>query len=109
MMPNHDDSLKKFTKELQSLVKNEDEDECVQQSKESGKCSYESSKENEEYFESGGRTLPLFFAFFKLLKQKVNNVLEQKPSRHDVEFEESSGLANENYLPLCFSSFEWLK
>ena len=28
---------------------------------------------------------------------------------HDVEYEESSGLANENYLPLCFSSFELLK
>jgi hypothetical protein len=109
MMPNHDDSLEKINKELQPLVENEAEDECVQQSKESGKCAYDSSKENEEYFESGGRTLPLCFTSFKLLKQNVYNVLDQKPSRHDVESKESNGLVNENYLPLCFSSFEWLK
>jgi hypothetical protein len=46
---------------------------------------------------------------FKLLKQNVYNVSNQKSSRHDVEYEESNGLANENYLPLCFSSFELLK
>jgi hypothetical protein len=93
------------------LVENEDEDEdeCVQQSKESGRCAYDNNKENEEYFESDGRTLPLCFAYFKLLKQNVNNVSEQIPSSHDVESEERSGLANEDYLPLCFSSFEWLK
>jgi len=44
-----------------------------------------------------------------LLKKNVYNVLDQKYSRHEVEYEESSGLANEKYLPLCFSSFEWLK
>jgi hypothetical protein len=44
-----------------------------------------------------------------LLKQNVYNVSNQKSSRHDVEYEESSGLANENYLPLSFSSFELLK
>jgi hypothetical protein len=53
--------------------------------------------------------LPLCFASFKLLKKNVYNVSNQKSSRHDVEYEESSGLANENYLPLCFSSFELLK
>jgi hypothetical protein len=53
--------------------------------------------------------LPLCFASFKLLKKNVYNVSNQKSFRHDVEYEESSGLANENYLPLCFSSFELLK
>jgi hypothetical protein len=37
------------------------------------------------------------------------NVSNKKSSRHDVEYEERSGLANEKYLPLCFSSFELLK
>jgi hypothetical protein len=55
------------------------------------------------------RTLPLCFASFKVLKQNVNNVSDQKPSRYDVKFEESNRLANEEYLLLCFSSFEWLK
>jgi hypothetical protein len=44
-----------------------------------------------------------------LLKKNVYNVSNQKSSRHDVEYEEISGLANENCLPLCFSSFELLK
>jgi hypothetical protein len=44
-----------------------------------------------------------------LLKKNIYNVLDQKSSRHDVEYEERNGLANENYLPLCFSSFELLK
>jgi hypothetical protein len=91
------------------LVENEVEDECVQQSKERGKCACESSKENEEDFESGGRTLRLCFSSFKLLKKNVYNVSNQKSSRHDVDYEESGGLANENHLPLCFSSFEFLK
>jgi hypothetical protein len=33
----------------------------------------------------------------------------REPPWHNVEYEESSGLRDENYLPLCFSSFEWLK
>jgi hypothetical protein len=44
-----------------------------------------------------------------MLKQNVYNVSNQKASKHDVESEESSGLTNKNSLPLCFSSFEWLK
>jgi hypothetical protein len=44
-----------------------------------------------------------------LLKKNVCNVPNQKSSRHDVEYEESNGLTNENRLPLCFSSFELLK
>jgi hypothetical protein len=44
-----------------------------------------------------------------LLKKNVNNVSNHKSSRHDVEYEESNGLSNEIYLPLCFSSFELLK
>jgi hypothetical protein len=51
----------------------------------------------------------LCFSSFKLLKQNVYNVSKQKSYRHDVEYEESSGITNENYLPLCFSSFELLK
>jgi len=43
------------------------------------------------------------------LKLNVYNVSDLKLSRHDVESEESSGLKNENYIPLYFSSFEWLK
>ena len=109
MIPNHDDSLEKINKELQQLVENEVEDECIQQFKESGKCAYDNSKENEEDFESGGRTLQLWFSSFKLLKKNVYNVSNQKSSRHDVDYEESGGLANENHLPLCFSSFELLK
>jgi hypothetical protein len=46
MMSNHDYSLRKIDKELQPLVENEVEYECVQQSKESGKCAYDSGKEN---------------------------------------------------------------
>jgi hypothetical protein len=49
------------------------------------------------------------FCFFQIAEENVYNVSNQKASRHDVEYEESSGLTNENYLPLCFSSFEWLK
>jgi hypothetical protein len=44
-----------------------------------------------------------------LLKKNVHNVSNHKSSRHDVEYEESSGLSNESYLPLCFPSFELLK
>jgi hypothetical protein len=44
-----------------------------------------------------------------LLKQNVYIVSNQKSLQHDVEYEENNGLANENYLPLCFSSFELLK
>ena len=73
------------------------------------KCTYDDTGKNEEGFRSSNRTLPLCFASFKLLKQNVYNVSNQKSSMHDVEYEESSGLANENYLPLCFSSFELLK
>jgi hypothetical protein len=69
------------------LVEDESENECVQQSKEIEKCAYDNSEENEECFESGERTLPLCFASFKLLKQKVDNVSNQKSSRHDVEYE----------------------
>ena len=43
------------------------------------------------------------------MKKNVYNVSDQKSSRHDVKSKESSRLGNENYLPLCFSSFEWLK
>jgi hypothetical protein len=91
------------------LVKDEYENEYVQQSKEIEKCAYDSSEENEEGFESSERTFPLCFASFELLKKNVYNVSNKKSSRHDVEYEESSGLANENCLPLCFSSFELLK
>jgi hypothetical protein len=53
--------------------------------------------------------LLLCFYSFKLFKHNVYNVSNNKSSSHDVEYEGSSGLANENYLPLCFSSFELLK
>jgi hypothetical protein len=69
-----------------------------QQCNESNQPTYHSYKEeNEEGFESSERTLPLCFASFELLKKNVCNVPNQKSSRHDVEYEESSGLANENY------------
>jgi hypothetical protein len=71
--------------------------------------SCDNDEEHEESIESGEITFPLCFSSFKLLKKNVYNVSNQKSSRHDVEYEESSGLANENYLPLCFSSFELLK
>jgi len=129
LIPNHTDSLKQIDKKLrlyshafddsltcyeeglssskfQPFVKDESENECVQQSKEIEKCAYDSNEENEEIFESGVRTLPLCFSSFKLLKQNVNNVSDQKPSKHDVEYEESNRLENESYFPLCFSSFE---
>jgi hypothetical protein len=70
---------------------------------------YDNSEENEEGFESGERTLPLFFSSFKSLTKNVYNVSNQKSSTHDVEYSEYNGLANENHLPLCFSSFELLK
>jgi hypothetical protein len=44
-----------------------------------------------------------------LLKKNVYNVSNQKSSRYDVEYPKYNGLANENHLPLCFSSFELLK
>ena len=44
-----------------------------------------------------------------MLKQNVYNVSNQKSSRKDVKYEERIRLTNENYLPLCLSSFEWLK
>jgi hypothetical protein len=132
LMSNHTDSLKQTDKKLQQyshvfddsvtyyieglvssklqpLVKDESENECVQQSKEIEKCAYDSNEENGEIFESGGRTLSLCFSSFKLLKKNVNNVSDQKSSRHDVESEESNRLGNESYLPLCFSSFELLR
>jgi hypothetical protein len=132
LMPNHTDSLEQIDKilqqsshvfddhvtcyvegivisKLQPLVKDESENECVQQSKEIEKCAYDSNEENEEGFESSERTLPLCFSSFKLLKQNVYNVSNQKSSMHDVEYEERGRLANENYILLCFSSFELLK
>ena len=90
----------------QGVALSKSENDCVQQSKEIEKCAYDNSEENEESFESGERTLPLCFSSFKLLKQNVCNVRNHKSSRHDVEYEESKGLANENCLPFCFSSFE---
>jgi hypothetical protein len=44
-----------------------------------------------------------------MLKQNVYSVSNKKASKHDVGIEESGGLTNKNSLPLCFSSFEWLK
>jgi len=105
-MPNQTDSLKKIEKELHPLVKEESENKCVQQSKEIEKYAYD---RNEEIFESRVRTLPLGFASFKLLKQMVNNVLDQKTFRYDVEFKERNRPANESHLPLCFSSFKLLR
>ena len=94
-----------ISSKLQLLVKDESKNECVHKSKEIEKCAYDSSEENEEGFESGERTLLLCFASFELLKKNVYNVSNKKSSRHDVEYEESSGLANENtfhyvFLPL---------
>jgi hypothetical protein len=109
-MPNHTNALKKFDKKLQQsyhvfddpvncyvegivssnlqpLVEDEFEKECVQQSKEIEKCAYDSSEENEEGFESGERTFPLCFSSFKLLKKNSYNVSDKKSSRHDVEYE----------------------
>jgi len=83
------------------LVREEFEKKCVQQPREMEKC--------EEDLEYGERTLSLCFCSFKLLKQDVNNVLDQKYFRYDVEYPKSSGLANKNHLPLCFLSFELLK
>ena len=97
LIPNHTDSLEEIGKKLQQyshvfddpvtcyveglvssklqpLVKDESENECVQQSKEIEKCAYDISEENEEGFESGERTLSLCFSSFKLLKQNVYNV-----------------------------------
>ena len=71
---------------LQLLVEDESENECVQQYKEIEKCAYDSNEENEEGFELGERTLPLCFASFELLKQNVYNVSNQKSSRSDVEY-----------------------
>jgi alpha-N-acetylglucosamine transferase len=73
------------------------------------RCVYDRSKENEEYFDLGERTLPLCFSSFKLLKQNLYNVPYQKSSRYDVEYPKYNGLANKSHLPLCFSSFELLK
>ena len=84
-MPNHTNSLEQIDKKLQQyshvfgdsvtcdieglissklqpLVKDEFENECVQQSKEIEKCAYDSNEENEENFESDGRTQPLCFS-----------------------------------------------
>jgi hypothetical protein len=63
-----------ISSKLHPLVEDESKNECVQKSKEIEKCAYDSSEENEEGFESGGRTLPLCFASFKLLKKNVYNV-----------------------------------
>jgi hypothetical protein len=41
IMPNQTDSLKQIDKNLQPLVRDESENECVQQSKEIEKCAYE--------------------------------------------------------------------
>jgi hypothetical protein len=109
LISNHTDSMEQINKKLQPLVKDESENECVQQSKEMEKCACGRNEGNEEMSKSEVRTLPLCFASFKVLKQNVNNVSDQKPSRYDVKFEERSICANEEYLPLCFSSFEWLK
>ena len=94
-----DDSLTCYieglvSSKLQPLVKNEFENEWVQQSKEIEKCAYENSEENEEGFESSERTLPSCFASFKLLKQNVYNISNQKSSRHDIEYDERRGLEN---------------
>jgi hypothetical protein len=59
MIPNHIYSLEQIDKEFHPLVENEAEDECVQQSKEIGKCAHDNSEEKEQGFESGKRTLPL--------------------------------------------------
>jgi len=131
-MPNHIDSLEQIHKilqqsshmvdasincyvegivssKLQPLIEDKSENECVQQSKEMEKCACDRNEGNEEMSKSEVRTLPLCFSSFKVLKQNVNNVSDQKPYRYDVEFEERNRLANERYLPLCFSSFNLLR
>jgi hypothetical protein len=100
-------NMRLFSEQEVSLSKSEND--FFQQSKEIDKCAYDNSEENEERFQLSERTLPLCFDSFKLPKKNFDNVLNQKPSRHDVEYEERSGLSNENYIPLCFSSFELLK
>ena len=91
---------------MQSLIEDKAENEHIQQFKEMEKCTYDDTRENEEYFESRNKTLPLCFPSFKLLKKIVSN---QKVSEHEVESEESNGLTNKSSLPLCFYSFEWLR
>ena len=91
------------------MVEDKAEKKHVRQSKDIEKCAYENSEEIEESLKSGKRTLTLCFSSFKLLKQNICNVSNQKASRHDVKYKESSGLTNKNYLPLCCSFFEWLK
>jgi hypothetical protein len=113
ILQHFDDPITRFEEDLvnskvQSLVEDEAENGHVQQSKEMEKCTY-NTRENEEGFESGNKTLPLCFPSFKLLKQNVCSISNQKVSKHDVESEESSGLTDKNSLPLCFSSFEWLR
>jgi hypothetical protein len=63
MIPNHIDSLEQIDKELHPLVENEAEDECLHQSKEIGKCAYDSSEEKEEVYELGKIILALCFTF----------------------------------------------
>jgi hypothetical protein len=109
LMPNHIDSLEQLTRNCNHWSKDESENEYVQQFKEMEKCAYDRNEGNKEMPKSEIRTLPLCFSSFKVLKLNVNNVSNQKPSRYEVKFQESSRLANEEYLPLCFSSFEWLK
>jgi hypothetical protein len=93
-----------ISSKLQLLVKDESENEWFQKSKEIEKCAYDSSEENEEGFESSERIFPLCFGSFELPTKNVSNVSNKKSSRHDVEYGGSSGLTNENCLPLCFSS-----
>jgi hypothetical protein len=95
--------------EIQSLVEDKDESEHVQKFKEMERCTYDDNGKNEEGFESGNKTLPLCFPSFKLLKQNVCNISNQKTSKHGVESEENNGLTYKKSLPLCFSSFECLR
>jgi hypothetical protein len=90
-----DDPITCFVEDLvnskvQSLVEDKAENEHVQQSKEIEKSTYDNSGENEEGFESGNKTLPLCFSSFRMLKQNVYSVSNQKASKHDVESEESN-------------------
>jgi hypothetical protein len=94
---------------LQPLVKEKPEGKCARQSKRIEEHAYESNEENEEGLETGERTLPLCFTSFKLLKQNVYNVSNEKSSSHDIESEERKEFANVNHLPLFFYSFEFLK
>jgi hypothetical protein len=89
------------------LVEDKAEGEHVQKPKEMEKCTYDDTGKNEEGCESGNKTLPLYFSSFELLKQ--NGISNQRISKHEVESEESSRLTDNNYLPLCFTSFEWLR